>query len=48
MQRPAHEIPKCSLLEDVKLCLCHTIPTVPITIFPKASISRLLLEAGLT
>lgn len=45
MQCPAHEIPNHSLLEARRLCLDHAIP---ITIFPKASISRLLLEVGLT
>lgn len=48
MQCPAHEIPKHTLLEAVRLRLDHTIPTLPDIIFPKASISKLLLEAGLT
>lgn len=47
MQCPAHEIPKHSLLEAVSLCL-DTIPTLPDIMFPKASIGKLLLEAGLT
>lgn len=47
MQCPVHEIPKHTLLEAVRLCL-DTIPTLPDIIFPKASISKLLLEAGLT
>lgn len=47
MQCPAHEIPKHTLLEAVRLCL-DTIPTIPETIFPKASIRKLLLKAGMT
>jgi len=48
MASPTHEIPKRSLLESVWLSLDHTIPILPITIFPEASINRLQLEAGLT
>lgn len=47
MQCPAREIPKHTFLEAVMLCL-DSIPTLPDIIFPKTSINKLLLEAGLT
>lgn len=47
VQCPAHEIPKHTFLEAVMLCL-DTIPTLPDMIFPKTSISKILLEVGLT